>query len=53
MQGNITITVEEFTRLLKMKAKIDVIEELNCIVDLKKEDILAILGIAGEDENND
>ena len=43
--GNITISYAEYTRLLDMKTRIDVIEELDGIVELKKEDILVILGI--------
>ena len=49
MNGNITITIDEFTRLLDIKTRIDVIEKLNLIVDLKKEDILTILGIPTEE----
>ena len=44
-RGNITISYAEYARLLDMKTRIDVIDELDGIVDLKKEDILIILGI--------
>ena len=48
--GNITISYAEYTRLLEMKTRIDVIDELDGIVDLKKDDILFLLGIRKEDE---
>ena len=36
--GNITISYAEYTRLLDMKTRIDVIDELDGIVELKKEE---------------
>ena len=42
---NVTISWAEYTRLLDLKTRIDVIDELDCIVDLTKEDILVLLKI--------
>ena len=45
MDNNITISRAEYDRLLAMKTRIDVIEEIAGIVYLNKDDILTILGI--------